>query len=126
MSTADDQEHEVDMKDRLLDLSAYVIDVGSKPIPYIFGGLVAGWLITSLDMFDDDGTAIAMTVLLAVSVSLVFLPPFLWLSRWAKSYRSQPVGEETNDKNDLARWPIAIFIGAPLFYLWVLLLPRIS
>ena len=110
----------------ILGTLAYLVDVGGKPIPYIFGGLVAGWLITSIDMFDDDGTAIAMTALLAVSVSLVFLPPFLWLSRWAKIYRSQPIGAKIGDPSDLAKWPIAIFIGAPLFYLWVFLLPRIS
>ena len=111
------------MKNSLLDTVAYLIDVGGKPIPYIFAGLVAGWLITSLDTFDDDGSAIAMAALLAISVSLVFLPPFLWLSRWAKNYPSQPPGRKTCDTSGLAKWPIAIFIGAPLFYLWLFLLP---
>ena len=115
------------MKDTL----AYLIDVGSRPIPYIFAGLVAGWLITSLDKFDDDTTALLMTLLLAVGVSLFALPPFLRVHRWAKEYLARPSTPEDsaskfNYANEILNWGISMSIGTVLLALWLVLWVRLS
>ena len=115
------------MKDTL----AYLVDVGSRPIPYIFGGLVAGWLVTSLDLFVDDTTALLMTVLLAVGVSLFALPPFLRVHRWAKDYRSRPRtsgdgAPKPDYANEILNWGISMSIGVLLLTAWALLVGMLS
>lgn len=89
-----------------LDTLAYLIDVGGRPIPYIFAGLVGGWLTVSLELIEDDAAAVAVTVLLAVSVALMFLPPFLWVNRWAKAHRSAPFCEGVSIRATSANGPL--------------------
>ena len=62
--------------ERILDMVAFLVSIGSKPIPYIFAGAVAGMLFEHLEAFPDGGVAFGMTALLAGSISLMMMPPF--------------------------------------------------
>lgn len=102
---------------KLLDMLAYLVVIGSKPLPYIFAALIAGWTVTSLEIFDDDGVALLAAACLAIGASLVFLPPLLWV----KEKADHRIG--TNPEH-CVRWLPAQTVGMILFILFVLLLSR--
>lgn len=63
---------------------AYVVLLAMKPLPYIAGGLIVGWVFVSFDLYDNDYVALAVPTGMAVGFSLVFLPLTLALHRTAK------------------------------------------
>ena len=101
------------------DTLAYSVVIGSKPLPYIFAALVAGWTVTALKMFDDDGIALLAAACLAVGVSLIFLPPLLWFKEKAENRIS-------SNPDHWGRWLPAQAVGMVLFLLFGLLLSRYS
>lgn len=101
--------------DFCLDTAAYVVKVGGKPLPYISAGLVVSWLATSQDLFEGDW-GIGMTALLASSVSLMLLPPFLLVSEWA----------ENRAKGNHSKLPVSMAFGVALFILWAVLVCRLA
>lgn len=100
----------------ILDTLAYLVDVGRRPIPYIFAGLVGGWLVTSEDLFTSDEAAFGMTALLAVSASLIFLPPLLALAQWSKKRKVRDHGN---------KWLISSTVGIVLLAMWAIFLDRL-
>ena len=63
---------------------AYVILLTTKPLPYIAGGLIVGWVFVAFELYDNDYVALAVPTGMAVGFSLVFLPLTLALHRAAK------------------------------------------
>ena len=103
----------------LKDILAYVVHVGSKPLPYIFAALIAAWTIGSFEVFDDGNIALGAAVLLAVAASLIFLPPLLWVKEKADDrIASKP--------DRCERWLPAQAVGIAMFILFVLVLDRYS
>lgn len=103
--------------ENLKDILAYVVHVGSKPLPYIFAALVAAWTVASLELFNDDNIALGAAVSLAVGVSLLFLPPLLWI----KEKADDRIGKRPNHWEN---WLPAQAVGLLLFLLFFLLLSR--
>ena len=93
----------------LKDVLAYLIVVGSKPIPFIFAGLVVGLLDEMRQLFTDVGVAIVMTVLGSSGVALFLLPPWMYLMRLARDRYS-------DDKPDL--WWAAWMTGMSVLTVW--------
>ena len=63
---------------------AYVILLAMRPLPYIAGGLIVGWVFVAFELYDNDYVALAIPTGMAVGFSLVFLPLTLALHRAAK------------------------------------------
>ena len=100
--------------DKIGDAFAYLVNVGSRPVPYIFAGLVVGLLNEQIETYDDNLLAIASTILVASGLSLMILPPWLCLKRWADS----------RYKENCSMWPVAYVIGVGALVAWMLLLIR--
>lgn len=63
---------------------AYVVLLAMKPLPYIAGGLIVGWVFVAFELYDNDYVALAVPTGMAVGFSLVFLPLTLALHRAAQ------------------------------------------
>ena len=97
--------------ERLKDTLAYLFVVGSKPMPFIFAGLVVGLLDEMRQLFTHLEMAIVMTVLGSSGVALVLLPPWMYVMRIAKDRYS-------DDKPDL--WWTASAVGTGALTFWAL------
>ena len=63
---------------------AYLIVLAFKPLPYIAGGLIVGWVVVADEMYTNDYVALAVPVGLSAGFSLTLLPYVLELHRAAK------------------------------------------
>lgn len=97
--------------EKVKDTLAYLVHVGSKPIPFVFAGLVVGLLNEHMQEFSDTAIAIVATVLAVSAVSLFILPSMLCLKRWA----------DDRYKDDVKVWPAAWLMGFVLLTLWLVL-----
>ena len=78
--------------DQLKDILAYVVHVGSKPIPFIFAAIVVGLFTERLERTSDLVDAVGVTVLVASGLALAVLPPLLRLRSWADKRHRDEVG----------------------------------
>ena len=97
-----------------VDFLAYIILVGSKPLPLVLGGLVVLLTVESLASPEGDLTGLLLTLLLVTSLSLILLPPFQWIARWAE-------GRRQKDYSLSEAWG-AFLLGWLLFTVWGALL----
>lgn len=108
--------------DKLKDMLAYLIVIGSKPVPFIFTGLVVVLLNEHLEGFADNTlAAIGLTILASSGVALIGLPPLLVIQHKAKTRYQKDL-----NRNDLGRWSVAWITGIVLLILWVFLFARYS
>ena len=102
--------------EKLKDISAYLIHVGSKPIPFVFAGLVVGLLNEHIQNFSDAVVATVATILAVSAISLFILPPMLCMKRWA----------DDRYKEDVNVWPVAWLVGLVLLTLWLVVWVQFS
>ncbi len=95
----------------LKDILAFLFVVGSKPVPFIFAGLVVGLLDEMRLLFTKVDVAIAMTMLASCGVALVVLPLYMYLMRLARNRYS-------DDKPYL--WWTASMVGMGALTFWAL------
>ena len=100
--------------EKLKDILAFCISVGAKPVPFIFAGLVVGLLNEQRTTFEIL-TAIGLTILAASGVSLIMLPPLLWMKRWA----------DDRYREDHKLWPVSYVVGFAMLLVWLLLFVRL-
>jgi len=99
------------------DAVAYVVFVGSKPLPFVYAALVAAWTVASLELFKNDLLALLAGTALAVSAALVLLPPLLWVKEQAED-RVGPRPDHCSN------WLASAVVSAVMFVLFILLLIR--
>ena len=88
-----------------LDALAYLVRVGGRPFSYMFAGLVVGLLFEHLDAHPNNApAAFGLTALIASSVSLIVLPPLLWVNAWAHKA----------PQDDYRYCPVAVVAGVAL------------
>lgn len=102
--------------ERSLDMLAYMVSVGAKPLPYMFAGAVAGLLFEHLEAFPDGGIAFGLTTLVSSGIALTVLPPLLWVKRWA----------DGRSRDDVAFWPSSCITGTAFLILWTVLWVRLG
>ncbi len=95
-------------RSNLKSIIAYLVYVGSKPVPYVFAAIVAGLFI---EHFEETGaliTSVVRTVLVSSGLALLVLPPLLHLRSWATK----------NRKDEVRLWPWACGASIALLTAW--------